>query len=121
MLKSRTRRVLTLFALCTVLFAQAVAAAEACLKGASTLPGGVAVSGPSHCDSAQKVSLNLCFYQCADQADSSATPQPPLAASAPTLRVSPAIAVSPATRTSVRLSAANHDPPIPIRFCSFLI
>jgi len=122
MIARRIRRAGIHLVLLGVLFSQAAVAANACLAA----PGSMRVqcatgTASSHCELANEISLNLCLYQWADQADQ-IIPQPVVAA--------PAMAVLTVPDAAQRLlpwisplveGNAGHDPPIPIRFCSFLI
>lgn len=104
-----------------VLFAQAAVAANACLTPSSMRPQPVVNPASSHCEPANEISLNLCLYQWADQSDQN-TAQPVFAAPAVAVLTVPDAAqcllpwISPLVAGN-----AGHDPPIPIRFCSFLI
>jgi hypothetical protein len=118
-----TRRLLrngAFFVLFGVLFAQAAVAANACLRPLSA--PAMAVAQPSaHCKAQQQVSLNLCLYHCADQSDRY-TPQPVIpAATLPVLSITQTAFVPDVSLRPRVVTAATHDPPIPLRFCSFLI
>ncbi len=108
---------LVLFA---ALFAQAAVAANACLTPSSAPAQSAAGAASTHCQQSDEINPNLCFYQWADQSDQH-TAQPVLAA--------PAVAVLTVPDAARYLlpwipplvaGDAGHDPPIPIRFCSFL-
>jgi hypothetical protein len=120
MLTPRLLRYGAFFVLFALLFAQAAVAANACLRPLSAL----AAAHPqqsAHCEAQQKIGLNLCLYHCADQSDQY-TPQPVIPAAAmPVLSITqmafvPVISPRPCVATG-----ETHDPPILIRFCSFLI
>ncbi len=117
-----TRRLLRNGAFCVlfgVLFAQAAVAANACLRPLSA-PATTVTQQSAHCEAQQQISLNLCLYHCAVQSDRY-TPQPVIpAATLPVLTLTPTAFV-PDVSLRPRLATAIHDPPIPIRFCSFLI
>ncbi len=106
--------------LCAMFFAQAAVAANACLRPLSA-PSTAGTQQPAHCETQQEIGLNLCLYHCADQSDQHA-PQPILPSATPPvlsiMQTAFATYVSPRPRV---VTAATHDPPIPIRFCSFLI
>ena len=103
-----------------VLFAQAAVIANACLRQLS-VPAAASAQASAHCEAQQKVSLNLCLYQCADQSDRY-TPQPVIpAATLPVLSITQTAFVIDVSLRPRVATAATHDPPIPIRFCSFLI
>ena len=118
-----TRRLLRNGAFCVlfgVLFAQAAVAANACLRPLSS-PAAAHAQQSAHCEAQQKISLNLCLYHCADQSDQY-TPQPVIPAAAlPVLSITQTAFVPEVSLRPRVATAATHDPPIPIRFCSFLI
>lgn len=103
-----------------VLFAQAAIAANACLTPISMRAQPVADAAASHCEQSDEISLNLCLYQWADQTDQSTSPVvvAPLAA---VLTVADAAQCLLPWVSPVVGGYPGHDPPIPIRFCSFLI
>lgn len=104
---------LVLFA---ALFAQAAVAANACLR---VQPA--AVTASSHCEqSDDEINLNLCLCQWADQSGQSPT-QPGIAVpTAAVLTVPHAAQCLLSWISPIVAGYAGHDPPIPIRFCSFL-
>ncbi len=118
-----TRRLLrngAFFVLFAVLFAQAAVAANAYLRPLSA-PVTAGTQQSAHCEAQQKVNLNLCLYHCADQSDQH-TPQPVIpAATQSVLTITQTAFVSDVSLRPRVATAATHDPPIPIRFCSFLI
>ena len=122
MIAKRIRRAGIRIVLLGVLFAQAAVAANACLMPASMRAAPCAAgAASSHCEPANEVSLNLCLYQWADQSDQGMTPPVVTAPIAAVLTVADAAQsllpwISPAVG-----GYPGHDPPIPIRFCSFLI
>jgi len=103
-----------------VLFAQAAVAASVCLTPSSMRAQPVASAAASHCEQSDEISLNLCLYQWADQTDQN-TAQPVFAAPATVLTLPDAAQYFPPRITPIIAGYAGHDPPIPIRFCSFLI
>jgi hypothetical protein len=121
MLTSRLLRYGAFFALSAVLFAQATAAASACLRPLSA-PAAAGAQQAAHCDAQQKISLNLCLYQFADQSDNN-SPQLVAVASAPVvvmLVLPPPLPIALPRENSVAQSPPT-DPPIPIRNCCFRI
>jgi len=118
-----TRRLLRNGAFCVlfgVLFAQAAVAANACLRPLSA-PAAAGAQPSAHCEAQQAASLNLCLYHCADQSERY-TPQPVIpAATLPLLSITQTAFVPDVSLRPRVTTAATHDPPIPIRFCSFLI
>lgn len=116
-----TRRLLrngAFFVLLGALFAQTAMAANACLHPLSA-PAVAVAQQSAHCEAQLESSLNLCLYHCADQSNQHA-PQPViLAAITPVLTLPQASVVRDAGPRVA--TAATHGPPIPIRFCSFLI
>ena len=118
-----TRRLLrngAFFVLFGVLLAQAAVAANACLRPLS-VPAAASTQQSAHCEAQQEASLNLCLYHCADQSDRY-TPQPVIpAATLPVLSLTQTAYVPDVSLRPRVVTAAIHDPPIPIRFCSFLI
>jgi hypothetical protein len=109
---------LVLFA---VLFAQAAVAANTCLTLRSAPAQSTAGAGSSHCQQSGEINPNLCFYQWADQSDQH-TAQPVVAAAAAVILTVPdAAQCLPSWIPPLVAGNAGHDPPIPIRFCSFLI
>ncbi len=120
MITRRIRRAGIRIVLLGILFAQAAVAANACLTPISMRAQTAASAAPSHCEQSDEISLNLCLYQWADQTDQSTT----------TAISAPLAAVLTVPDSAWRLlplispivaGNAGHDPPIPIRFCSFLI
>ncbi len=106
--------------LCAMLFAQAAVAASACLRPLSA-PSTAGTQQSAHCEAQQEAGLNLCLYHCADQSDRY-TPQPVIpAATLPVLSITQTAFVPDVSLRPRVATAATHDPPIPIRFCSFLI
>jgi hypothetical protein len=107
--------------LCAALFAQVAVAANACLAFSSAPAQSAAGAASTHCQQSDEVSPNLCFYQRTVQSDQN-TVQPVFAAPAVAVLTVPDAEqyllpwISP-----VIAGYAGHDPPIPIRFCSFLI
>lgn len=121
MIAQRIRRAGIRIVLLGLLFAQAAVAANACLTPGSMRAAPCATdAAPSHCELANAVSLNLCLYQWADQSDQGLTPPAFAAADTAILTVTDAIRV-PAKPSPIVAGNTGHDPPIPIRFCSFLI
>ena len=109
---------LVLFA---ALFAQVAVAANACLTAKPLRLQPAANAPAAHCEQADPISPNLCLYQRADQFDNS-TPQPLIAAAtSAVLTVRDAAGYSLPRTSQIVTGNAGHDPPIPIRFCSFLI
>jgi hypothetical protein len=107
--------------LLTVLFAQAAVAANACLTPSSMRAQPMANAASSHCEQSDEVSLNLCLYQWADQADQNTTPPAIAAPIVVILTVPDAVQRLLPWISPIIAGYAGHDPPIPIRFCSFLI
>ena len=121
MIARRIRRAGLRIVLLGVLFAQAAVAANACLTPNLLPAQSAAGTAWTHCQQPDEISPNLCFYQWADQSGQN-TAQPVFAA--------PAVAVLTVSNAAPCLLSwippfvannAGHDPPIPIRFCSFLI
>ena len=104
-----------------LMFAQAAVAANACLTPGSMCAQPAADAASTHCQQPDEISPNLCFYQWADQSGPSTTP-PVLAAPLAAVLTVPDVAHCLLPPLSPVLAGnAGHDPPIPIRFCSFLI
>ena len=121
MIARRIRRVGIRIVLLGILFAQAAVAANACLTPGSMRAAPCAPDAASfHCELANEVSLNLCLYQWADQSDQGMTP-PVAAPIAAVLTVADAAQCLLPWISPVVGGYPGHDPPIPIRFCSFLI
>ena len=121
MIAKRIRRAGIRIVLLGVLFAQAAVAANACLMPGSMRAAPCAPDAASfHCELANEVSLNLCLYQWADQSDPGLTPPAFAAADTAILTVTDATCL-PARPSPIVAGSTGHDPPIPIRFCSFLI
>ena len=106
--------------LLAVFFAQAAVAANACLTPSSMRAQPAANVASSHCEQSDEISLNLCLYQWADQTDQSMPPAiaAPIAA---VLTVPDAAQCLLPWISPIVSGYPGHDPPIPIRFCSFLI
>ena len=121
MITRRIRRAGIRIVLLGVLFAQAAVAANACLTPSSMRAQPTANAASSHCELSDEISPNLCLYQWADQSDQSTTPPGVAAASAAVLAVPDAAQRLLPWITPFVAWYAGHDPPIPIRFCSFLI
>lgn len=107
--------------LLAVFFAQAAVAANACLTPSSMRAHPAANAVASHCEQSDEISLNLCLYQWADQTDPSTTPPAIAAPIAAVLTVPDAAQCLLPWISPIIVGDAGHDPPIPIRFCSFLI
>ncbi len=115
-------RIATRCAIFTVLFAQAAIAANACLQPRSVPAFEAVTQASTHCDTEKRANLNLCFYQHADQSDQHPQQHVIAASAAPILTVAEStVGARDGARLSILPGAATHDPPIPIRFCSFLI
>ena len=117
----RIRRAGLRIVLLGVLFAQAAVASNACLASSSAPAQSAAGAASTHCQQSDEVSPNLCFYQQADQSGQN---------TAQSMFAAPAVAVLTVPNATQRLlpwispvvgGSPGHDPPIPIRFCSFLI
>ena len=121
MIARRIRRAGIHIVLLGVLFAQAAVAANACLTPSSMLTHSMANAAASHCEQSNEISLNLCLYQWADQTDTSTTPPVVAAPLAAVLTVPDSAQCLLPWITPIIAGYAGHDPPIPIRFCSFLI
>ena len=121
MIARRIRRAGIHIVLLGVLFAQAAVAANACLMPSSMRTQPAANAASSHCEQSDEISLNLCLYQWADQTDQSTTPPMVAAPLAAVLTVPDAAQCLLPWITPIIAGYAGHDPPIPIRFCSFLI
>lgn len=121
MIARRIRRAGLRVVLLGVLFAQAAVAANACLTPASMRADLCAANAASpHCEPANEVSLNLCLYQWADQSDQNMTPPVVAVPAAAVLTMTGAARCSLPWISPIVAGNAGHDPPIPIRFCSFL-
>jgi hypothetical protein len=121
MIARRIRRAGIHIVLLGVLFAQAAVAANACLTPSLMRAQPAASGAASHCEQSDEISLNLCLYQWADQTDQSTTPPVVAAPLAAVLTVPDAAQCLLPWITPIVGGYAGHDPPIPIRFCSFLI
>ena len=121
MIARRIHRACIRIVLLGVLFAQAAVAANACLTPSSMRAQPAVSAAASHCKQSNEVSLNLCLYQWADQADQSTTPPVVAAPIAAVLTVADAAQCLLPWVSPVVGGYPGHDPPIPIRFCSFLI
>lgn len=105
-----------------LMFAQAAIASNACLAPntvRAVQPAANSVS--SHRDQSDEINLNLCLYQATDQTHQSATPPVVAAPPAAVLTVTDAARCLFPQVSPIIADYAGHDPPIPIRFCSFLI
>ena len=105
-----------------LMFAQAAIASNACLAPSTVRaaqPAANAVS--SHRDQSDEINLNLCLYQAADQTYQCATPPVVAAPLAAVLTVTDAVRCLLPQVSPIIADYAGHDPPIPIRFCSFRI
>ena len=104
-----------------MLFAQAAAAASACLRPLSA-PAAGGTQQSAHCEVQHEISLNLCLYQFADQSDNNSGQ---LVAIAPAPVVVMLVLPPPPTIALPRQNSLAHspptDPPIPIRNCCFRI
>ncbi len=122
MISRRIQRAGIRLVLLSALFAQAAVAANACLTPDSMRAAQCATNAASsHCGLANEVSLNLCLYQWAAQTDQSMTPPVIAAPIAAALTVPDAAQCLLPWVSLVVGGYPGHDPPIPIRFCSFLI
>ena len=118
MITRRWSRVAVCIALSALGFAQMAVAAQLCMQPAAT----VAASGDD-CHHPDSASADLCLKQCLGGDRVSSTILPVVA---PPPLMSVLILPLPADGTPSRVAAAARadpvvDPPIPIRFCSFLI
>ena len=121
MIAKRIRRAGIRIVLLAVLFAQAAVAANACLASSSVPVRSAGGAASTHCQQSDEISPNLCFYQWADQSGQN-TAQPVFAA--PAVAVLTVSNAAPCLLSWIPPFVANNaglDPPIPIRFCSFLI
>ena len=121
MIKRRLLRAGVRLVLFAALFAQAAVAANACLTPSSAPVQAAAGAASTHCQQPDEISPNLCFYQWADQTDQSTTPPVVATPVAAVLTVSNAVQCLLPWISPVVAGNPGHDPPIPIRFCSFLI
>ncbi len=121
MITRRIRLTCIRIVLLGVLFAQAAVAASVCLTPSSMRAQPVASAAASHCEQSDEISLNLCLYQWADQTDQSATLAVIAVPLAAVLTVPDAAPCLLSRITPLVSGSAGHGPPIPIRFCSFLI
>jgi hypothetical protein len=121
MIAKRMQRAGIRLVLLAALFAQAAVAANACLTPSSMRAQPAANAAASHCELSDEISLNLCLYQWADQTDQSTTPPVVAAPLAAVLTVPVAAQCLLPWISPLVAGNAGHDPPIPIRFCSFLI
>ena len=121
MIKRRLLHAGARFVLLAALFAQVAVAASACLTPSPARAQSAAGAASTHCQQSDEVSPNLCFYQWADQSDQG-TAQPAVAVPiAAVLTVPHAAQCLLPWIPPIVPGNAGHDPPIPIRFCSFLI
>lgn len=121
MIAKRIRRAGICIVLLGVLFAQAAVAANACLTPNLLPAQSAAGTASTHCQQPDEISPNLCFYQWADQSGQN-TAQPVFAAPPVAFLTGPDAAQCLLPWTSPVVGGyPGHDPPIPIRFCSFLI
>ena len=104
-----------------LMFAQAAVAANACLTPGSMCAQPAADAASTHCQQPDEISPNLCFYQQADQSGQSTTPPVVAAPIAAVMTVADAAHCLLPWTSPVVGGLPGHDPPIPIRFCSFLI
>ena len=102
------------------LFAQAAVAANACLTSSSMRTQPAVDAAPSHCEQSDEISPNLCFYQWADQSDQHTAPPAIALPTTVVLTVPHAAGCLLPWISPIVAGNAGHDPPIPIRFCSFL-
>ena len=121
MITRRIRLTCMRIVLLGVLFAQAAVAVGGCLTPSSMRAQPVASAAASHCEQSDGISLNLCLYQWADQTGQNTTPAVIAAPLAAVLTVPDAARCLLPWITPLVAGSAGHDPPIPIRFCSFLI
>ncbi len=120
MLKKQFLHACVRLALLAALFAQVAVAANACLTPSSMRVQPAADAALSYCELTNEASLNLCLYQWADQADQSTTPPIVAVPVAAILTVPHAAQCLLPWISPIVAGNAGHDPPIPIRFCSFL-
>ncbi|MDO8596373.1 MAG: hypothetical protein Q7R45_07100 [Sulfuricaulis sp.] len=122
MIKKQLLRAGVRLVLFAALFAQVAVAANACLTPSSMRVQLAAYAASSHCEqSDNEINLNLCLYQWADQSDQSTTPPVIAVPTAAVLTVPHAAQRLLPWISPIVAGNAGHDPPIPIRFCSFLI
>jgi hypothetical protein len=106
--------------LLVLFFAQGALAANVCFKAAGAAYPVSEAAQDAHCGEVP-AALNLCLKHCADQSDDIYSPPPLAAPTTPVLTVPGAPDGVRLSRTPIVAANASHDPPIPIRFCSFLI
>ena len=122
MIAKRIQRAGIRIVLLGVLFAQAAVAANACLTpGLMRAAPCAADAAPSHSEHSDEINLNLCLYQWAVQSDQGLTPPAFSVPAMAVLTVSNAASCLLPWTSPVMAGNAGHDPPIPIRFCSFQI
>ncbi|MEK7875874.1 MAG: hypothetical protein AAB325_06780 [Pseudomonadota bacterium] len=122
MIAKRIQRAGIRIVLLGVLFAQAAVAANACLTpGLMRAAPCAADAAPSHSEHSDEINLNLCLYQWAVQSDQGLTPPAFSAADTAVLTVTNTTRCFPPKLSPIAVGYTSHDPPIPIRFCSFQI
>ena len=104
-------------------FSQMVTAAQLCMQPAATVSDAFATTSEDGCQHPDAASADLCMKQCIG-GDLVSSTILPVVAPPPLMPV--LILPLPADGTPSRVAAAARadpvvDPPIPIRFCSFLI
>lgn len=103
-------------------FAQAALAASGCLMPGSGLAKAMAPTGKSGCSDERRMNLNLCLAHCNADSQSLDTGELPVSAPPPSVVLAVPLVDYPERLTlSVVRVERTSDPPIPIRFCSFLI
>lgn len=123
MVRSRRRlgriaRLLLVALFCT----QAAFAASACLMPSAKLAQAMAAMEQSECDDVRGMNASLCHAHCTSEDQSlDAGGQPVVAAPSLPVLVVPSIQQPKHTPYSAVHIERSTDPPIPIRFCSFLI
>jgi hypothetical protein len=116
---ARIGRLLLVF----LFFTQAALAASGCLMPGSGLAKVMAATEKSGCSGEGSMNLNLCLAHCNADSQSLDSGELPVLPPPPSLLVSFAPPVDHSERPTRAVVGVvrTGDPPIPIRFCSFLI
>ena len=117
MLGRRLSRNVAYALMAMLVFAQGAMMANACLAANSARADAVAAATHEGCDM-QERNVNLCLYHCADQYNSSGSPQVSLFAPALAALPSPVRVDAAAPRVEAWTPVVHATgPPIPIRHC----
>jgi hypothetical protein len=118
----RLFRIARVLLVCLV-FTQAALAASGCFMSSAGFANVAATAETADCDDTGSMNLNLCLAHCSADSQSLDANVLPVVAPPPALLLVVPLAIHSELPPRPRFTSVERtsDPPIPIRFCSFLI